>query len=270
MRHRFSKEEDDFIRNHYMTLLDHEIAERLGLSLDQVKGRRQWMGLKKGHRKGYPSGRRLFSNEQEQWLLDNNSSLRSGALAQSINDRFGTSFKASQIAAWRKNHRHPSGIDTRFTAGQASWTKGKTLEEICKGNQETLAAVRSTQFRKGNEPWNVVPIGTVITNSDGYKWIKVDDRKDVRYPVENWRAYHRWLWETKNGPIPEGMQLIFKNGDRSDCRMENLTLMTMRERGFYKGMETDDKELQDLAVAIARLKTRISERERNEEQKHRP
>lgn len=40
---------------------------------------------------------------------------------------------------------------------------------------------------------------------------------------------HRVLWETFNGPIPEGMQIDHINGVRGDNTLTNLRLVTKRE-----------------------------------------
>ena len=40
---------------------------------------------------------------------------------------------------------------------------------------------------------------------------------------------HRIVWEAANGPIPPGMQIDHKNGDRADNRIRNLDLVTRQE-----------------------------------------
>lgn len=37
---------------------------------------------------------------------------------------------------------------------------------------------------------------------------------------------HRMVWETANGPIPDGYVIHHKNGDKLDNRLENLEMMT--------------------------------------------
>lgn len=42
----------------------------------------------------------------------------------------------------------------------------------------------------------------------------------------NPRFVHRAIWETFNGPIPEGMEIDHKHGDRSDNRLSELQCVT--------------------------------------------
>ena len=44
-----------------------------------------------------------------------------------------------------------------------------------------------------------------------------------------WFTKHRWTWEQHHGEIPKGMVVSFKNGIRTDCRIENLILLTRSE-----------------------------------------
>jgi hypothetical protein len=50
----------------------------------------------------------------------------------------------------------------------------------------------------------------------------VDGRKHYLSP-------HRLTWETFVGPIPDGLQINHKNGDKRDNRLENLEACTPQE-----------------------------------------
>jgi hypothetical protein len=61
--------------------------------------------------------------------------------------------------------------------------------------------------------------GTISWN--GYRLICIDGIQ---------RREHRVIWERANGPIPKGMILHHKNGNKLDNRLENLELTT---RGIH-------------------------------------
>lgn len=41
---------------------------------------------------------------------------------------------------------------------------------------------------------------------------------------------HRRIWIERRGPIPAGHTIVFKDGDRSNCRLSNLQLMPRRQQ----------------------------------------
>lgn len=48
----------------------------------------------------------------------------------------------------------------------------------------------------------------------------------------------RIVWESFNGPVPEGMQVNHINEDKSDNRLENLNLMTPKENNNWGTRKT--------------------------------
>lgn len=60
--------------------------------------------------------------------------------------------------------------------------------------------------------------GTGYITTTGYRGITVEGRKILE---------HRSVWETTNGPIPNGMVVHHRNGDKLDNRLENLELLSI-------------------------------------------
>ena len=48
----------------------------------------------------------------------------------------------------------------------------------------------------------------------------------IRIKRDGVEYLHRLIWAHFNGPIPEGMQIDHINGNRTDCRLENLRCVT--------------------------------------------
>lgn len=62
------------------------------------------------------------------------------------------------------------------------------------------------------------PIGSLT--SDGYL------RLDLRTKGMGHVSVHRLVWETVNGPIPDGLEINHRNGVKLDNRISNLELVT--------------------------------------------
>lgn len=150
-------------------------------------------------------------------LIPGRSSIEIARLAR---EELGIEITTRQIRTWKKNHKTASGYDSRFRAGRLSQNKGMTWNDFM--SPEAQERSRLNQYKKGHVPKNRKELGEVYLRSDGYVWIKVQDGTGNR----NWTQYHRYVWEQNNGPVPEGHKLIFLDGDRTNCRIENLMLVS--------------------------------------------
>lgn len=126
---------------------------------------------------------------------------------------------------------------------------------------EAIGKARKTQFRKGNRPVNELPVGSVVVNSYGYKLRK----KQMEGALwERWEFLHRAVWEEHNGPIPEGMDVTFKDSDRLNCDIENLMLVTKGENCTLTrlGLRSEDPELTEAGLNVVRLKQAVNRKRR--------
>lgn len=112
---------------------------------------------------------------------------------------------------------------------------------------EVYEKVKRTMFRKGNLPHNTKYDGA-LSIRDGYYYI--------RLAKAEWKELHRHLWEKENGEIPEGFNVVFKDGNRKNCVLDNLELISneelMRRNTFLKYPE-DIREI----IKAKRVLTRI-------------
>ena len=72
--------------------------------------------------------------------------------------------------------------------------------------------------------------------------------------------YHRWVWEQEHGPIPEGFRVYFLDGDRRNCRIENLELVSegvAATAAKYYGL-TKDAEINKAILKTAALKVALT------------
>ena len=104
-----------------------------------------------------------------------------------------------------------------FKKGDAPQNKGTKMAA------ETKEKVSHTFFQKGHIPHNALPVGAGRMDDDGYVWFKTEGaRKVVRK--------HRWVWEQANGKIPKGYNVQFRDGNRQNCALENLYLISRKEQ----------------------------------------
>jgi len=110
-----------------------------------------------------------------------------------------------------------AGVAYRYPKGHIPANKGKKMldkiYEKCKG----------TMFEKGHIPENYRPVGSERTNKYGYIEIKVADKN-------RWQQKHRHVWEQHNGTIPKGSNIQFKDGNRQNCDISNLYIISRSEQ----------------------------------------
>lgn len=129
--------------------------------------------------------------------------------------------------------------DTKFKKGQVAWNKG------LKGVNGTS----ESRWKKGNIPPTARPIGYERINRDGHIEIKVEGQRQMVYK-------HRWTWEQHHGEIPKSMVVSFRNGIRTDCRIENLILLTRSElaRLNQSYIKYSTPETHESCVLLAKIK----------------
>lgn len=110
-------------------------------------------------------------------------------------------------------------------------------------------------FPKGNTPDNSLPIGTIRTRGDGYRYIKWQDKKGNL----NWMKVARWNWEKVHGPVPKHHKLVNVSGDVTNESEDNYVLVTNEEMATLNRWIKlgDDEELNRVAITNAKLKQLI-------------
>lgn len=79
-------------------------------------------------------------------------------------------------------------------------------------------------YKKGQQPKNVLYDGAVRKRRCAgaeYYFIRIASCK--------WEFYHRWLWEQHHGKIPKSYVVVFRDGNKLNCTIENLACMSKSE-----------------------------------------
>lgn len=132
-------------------------------------------------------------------------------------------YRRKSLYTW--NTPPESSKATQFQKGHIPFNKGKALDEYC--SAEAIGKIRKTQFRNGNKPHNEHQEGYECLRSDGYVYIKVASTGKPQYMM---RLKHRVVWEAANGPVPKGFIIQFRDGDRSNCAIENLYIINRKDQ----------------------------------------
>lgn len=253
--HKYTEEQKKFIKENaegrYTDELTELFNEKFGTNLkeSQIKAFKSNNGIRSDVPTGLRKGEsRLFTKEQVKFIKQNVKGISNKELVDLVNKTFNLSVTEKQMASFKKNNGLVNGRDGRFKKGQEPWNKGmKGLD--CAGENG-----KKTQFKKGQTPLNYRPVGSERVNVEGYIEIKVADPNE-------WKLKHRVVWEQANGPIPENHNIIFGDGNRLNCDIDNLILVSKKQMlalNQHKLIK-NDVELTKAGVMIANLHIKMNE-----------
>lgn len=174
-------------------------------------------------------------------------------MARKLGIRKSAAFLASDQAGRLDGGR---GGRTRFPKGNIPANKGLRRPGWAPGR------MADTQFRAGNRPHTWQPIGSERL-VDGYRQRKVTD---TGYPPRDWQPVHVLLWVEHHGPVPAGHAIVFRNGDRTDIRIENLECISradLMRRNTRHNLPPEINEVIGLRAALVR---KINHRSKRHEQ----
>lgn len=218
----YSEEELDWIKAH-ATQSRREIAglfalrfKRTDVTEDHIKG----LCSRKGWSAG-PAGKRrntgvslVFTSAQVQWLKDHATLSRRECYQRFIEAFPEASVSMAQIVSYRKRAGIKTGRTGRFTKGQVSWNKGKSVAP----HPNSVA----THFKKGHRPHNDKGVGhEMVCPKDGYVYLIVGERNPHTGAATRRVLKHKWVWERAHGPLPDDHCLKCVDGDRTNTDPAN-------------------------------------------------
>lgn len=167
-------------------------------------------------------------------------------IVEAYNQRFKEPITASRVKGYIGNHKLNTGKTGRFEKGNVPFNKG--IKGKCGEGCE------KTWFKKGNLPHNTKPIGYERITKDGYIEVKVKMRPSSSDCNDNFVAKHHLIWEQVNGPIPKGYKIMFLDGNKQNCVLENLALVSEAEllQITRKGLRSESPQLTETGILVAR------------------
>jgi hypothetical protein len=118
---------------------------------------------------------------------------------------------------------------------------------------EQYEKAQPTMFKKGQNPSGTLYDGCVTIRGDGYFWIRIAERI--------WRELHRVIWEQYYGPVPEGFKIAFKDGNKMNCEIDNLEIISNADNMLRNSVHNLPEELVTTIHILGVLKRKIREYE---------
>lgn len=219
--------------------------------------------------------RRFWTPAEDKALRRRYPHERTATLAAAINRTIESVYNRAQILGLEKSAAYLASPDAcrlrrgdnvgaafRFKKGQTPANKGLRRPGWSPGR------MKETQFKKGVATnWHPVGATRLV---DGYLYRKISDVRNVPW-TRNWRQEHYLIWESAHGPIPKGHNVGFKNGDRTDIRLDNLELVSRRENMARNTVHNLPRPLAQTVQLLGALNRQIRRRTNaSEEQNRRP
>lgn len=229
MKRTWAPEEIDLLKQKYPTSSPSELVGLLpNKTYSAIKSKATVLGLLKAKQ------RFRFSPEQIEYLKEN----YSHALNQDLADYFGCCIHSVENRGFRLGLKKDAAflsevfrknMERPDHPGRKHWIKKGTLPPN-KGKKQTeymtpeaIERTKATRFQKGAKSRNYKPIGYERVNVYGYIEVKTAD-------PNKFELKHRVIWRQKNGKIPRGYNIQFRDGDRQNCSIENLYIISRSEQ----------------------------------------
>jgi hypothetical protein len=234
-------------------------ADITAANLNALRKRRGW---KVGHTPGRFIGRSWKFTKAEIAWLETNCTMMLGEYHRSFCAEFErTDITAQQLYSLRKRRGWKTGRTGHFEKGMTPANKGRKMpfHPNC----------ARTQFKKGALPHNYRGPGYErIDKTSGYVVLIVSEPNPWTGGITRPVFKHRWLWEQANGPLPKGMVLKCRDGNKLNTEPSNwkavpLALLPRLNGGPQKTRVAYDDapaELKPTILAVAELEHGLREK----------
>lgn len=238
--------------------------DRTDVSCDHIKAlccRKGWSAGPEGRRRN--AGKSLaFTSREVEWLHQNAHLPRQDAIT-AFQQEFGREVSLTMVVGWRKRNGVKTGRTGCFVKGQTPPNKGKPM------SAELRAKCAPTMFRKGQLPHNTKWLGHERLSKDGYVEVSIAETNPHTGFERCYVLKHVHEWEKLNGPVPEGMCLKSRDGNRQNTDVSNWELI---DRALlpalngrpWKGLAYDEAapEVKPALMALAKLRRAKGEAKR--------
>ena len=198
MRHYYTVAEENFLKENVCKYDCVKLTDTFNktfstsLSVDSLRFKMSRMGLV------YTTKNHVYTKEEKEWIKENYDNHTYEELAKLFNKIFKCNVTS------------------------------KKLQEVCNKQLKLNKTNNAGRFLKKQTCINAMPIGTEVTGSDGYTWIKIndipyDEKKSVNQnKLNNWILKHKYIYEQNYGVVPDKMFVIFLDQNKENFSLDNL------------------------------------------------
>ena len=238
---------DNILRRNYPKGDLDALAQRMGMTIGAIKCRACVLGLKRKVHKREP-----WTDRQLAYLRKHYADMRAEDIAKKVRHTVGSVWRTASklglkkspefLAQWGHLVASTEGAKAnQFAKGQSPANKGKRIEEFM--SEEGIRRSSRTRFKRGHRPHNQRDIGTECVHGDGYVYLRIESGCVLK---------HRYVWEQANGEVPEGYVVAFRDGNRQNCDLSNLYLLS-REDNARRRVSEETPEARKARVAKAQI-----------------
>lgn len=258
----------DFLRKHYPTMIVSELTAafnrhfRQDRSVKAIRSTLKRENITCGNDKRKPGYRgTLLTEQQVHWLKRWYVRMEAREVVERLNAKFDIGLTLRQFKAFVKNHNITCGRTGQFEKGTVPANKGLRRPGWGPGR------MKETQFKPGHTLNEVHEIGHERIGMDGYIWIKTPQVNPYTGAWGHYMPKHQWIWQQANGPQPKNMVVTFIDGDRMNCVLENLELISRGENARRNKMKISeaDPDTRESIKLIAKLQHTLGEKRRRQE-----
>lgn len=222
--------------------------------------------------------RHIFTQEQDNFIKSNFNKYSTNELLSKFNKKFNTNITWSSIRSRKNKIGAVNKINVKplFSISKEEQTylldnyKYKSIQELTNlFNKRFNKGLSTTQIQHLKKKLGITngrgnrqkPLFSERTDGDGYIILKVRDKQHKGYD-KNYILKSHYIWEKHYGKIPKGYNLIYLDGNKKNCCIENLALVKNSELVYinHNMKLSKHKDINETSLLIAKLMEKTKEK----------